>query len=160
MALTGVAATVVTALVAPGLEAVAAGREADGTRSFALGDGGSSLDPAGAVTLTPEAGWWVEPRASTLWLSSPDRALGVELRVVSEREARDALEGARAGGDPLLTETLASGALVRHVTEAERFVALAQIGDTVVLLEAAATPEAALADYRVALGRLLDSLSA
>lgn len=158
--------TVVAGLVSPGFEAAAAGREADGVRAFEFGgssDGAAApadaTDAPAVVTVTPEAGWWVEPHAEALRLSSPDRALGIEMRVVTEREAREALEGGTAGGDPLLTETLASGARVQHATAGEEFIAAAELGDAVVLVVAAAAPAVELSDYRVALGHLLNSLA-
>jgi hypothetical protein len=158
--------TVVVGLVSPGFEAEAAGREADGVRAFEFSgssDGAAApadaIDAPAVVTVTPEAGWWVEPDAEALRLGSPDRTLGIEMRVVTEREAREALEGVTAGGDPLLTETLASGTRVQHVTAGEEFIAAAELGDAVVLVVAAAAPEVELADYRVALGHLLNSMA-
>ena len=167
---------VVWALLGPGVQGALASQEADGVREFGVAgdvDLGSDLGPtfgAGAdtqmsiigsvATVRPESGWWVTPQAhGGLLLRSPDRVLVVDIGVVTEAEARVALDLAGADGDPLRTETLASGARVQHVTGDGDFAAVLKLGGADLLVEAEVTPGGDHAGYRPALGALLESVA-
>ena len=166
---------VVWALLGPGVRAGLASQEADGVREFGVAadvDLGSNLGAyfgSGAdtqlsilgsvATVRPESGWWVTPQAhGGLLLRSPDRVLVVKISVATEAETRVALDLAGAGGDPLRTEMLASGARVQHVTGDMKFAAVLELGDADLLVEAEVTSEGDLAAYRSALGVLLESV--
>lgn len=149
------------ALLAPALGAVTSGQTADGRRGFGIGDGVGSAGPGAAITVTPAAGWWVQPAAhGGLQLRSPDRVLTVTLQSVSSAEAAAALADAGAAGDPLRSEVLAGGITAQHVTGATGIVVVLELADAAVLVEAQLAPEGELAEYRPALGELLASVLA
>ena len=166
-------------LLLPALAGTAAGRLADGTEAFDIGfAAGAAATPAaapapagsaatdlapvaGEPTVTPAAGWWVQPQPSGgILLRSPDRILTVEMAVVADAAARTALSDAEAAGDPLRREELASGTTAQHVTGETGIVVVIELAASTVLVEAQLTPEGELADYRPALGELLESVAA
>lgn len=167
--------TLLAVLLLPALAGTAAGRLADGTEAFDIGFAvGAAATPAsagsaatdlapvaGEPTVTPAAGWWVQPQPSGgILLRSPDRVLTVEMAVVADAAARTALSDAEAAGDPLRSEELASGTTAQHVTGETGIVVVIELAASTVLVEAQLTPEGELADYRPALGELLESVAA
>lgn len=167
--------TLLAVLLLPALAGTAAGRLADGTEAFDIGFAvGAAATPApagsaatdlapvaGEPTVTPAAGWWVQPQPSGgILLRSPDRILTVEMAVVADAAARTALSDAEAAGDPLRSEELASGTTAQHVTGETGIVVVLELAASTVLVEAQLTPEGELADYRPALGELLESVAA
>jgi len=176
VALLACSALAVWALLAPSVRAGLASQEADGLRAFGVSEGTDSgfdlgaafgtradtqISILGAVAaVTPDTGWWITPQVhGGLLLRSPDRVLVVEIGVARAAEARETLELAGAEGDPLRTETLANGARVQHVTGDTEFTAIVELGDTDLLIEAEVTSEGDLADYRPAMGALLESVA-
>lgn len=148
------------ALLAPALGAVTSGQTADGRRGFGIGDGVGAAGPGAAITVTPAAGWWVQPEATGgVLLRSPDRLLTVTLQAVSSAEAAAALADAGASADPLRSELLANGAVVRHRTAEEQLVAVIEAGDAELLLAAQVAPGRELDDYRPSIGLLLESIA-
>jgi hypothetical protein len=167
--------TLLAVLLLPALAGTAAGRLADGTEAFDIGFAvGAAATPAsagsaatdlapvaGEPTVTPAAGWWVQPQPSGgILLRSPDRVLTVEMAVVADAAARTALSDAEAAGYPLRSEELASGTTAQHVTGETGIVVVIELAASTVLVEAQLTPEGELADYRPALGELLESVAA
>ena len=167
--------TLLAVLLLPALAGTAAGRLADGTEAFDIGFAvGAAAAPApagseatdlapvaGEPTVTPAAGWWVQPQPSGgILLRSPDRILTVEMAVVADAAARTALSDAEAAGDPLRREELASGTTAQHVTGETGIVVVLELAAATVLVEAQLAPESELADYRPALGELLESVAA
>lgn len=160
-ALAGLAVTagVLAAILWPALGSALAAEPADGSRAFGVA---ADLSPdTASATVRPAADWSVRPVADgELVLQSPDRKLTVELSVVPAADADAALAEA-AEDAPVLSEVLASGLVLRHATLDERLIGVLASGEAAVetvLVEASVEPPAELADYRPALGALLESV--
>ncbi len=153
-------------LLAPGLSAVNAGTRADGTESFQIvtAPDSRSSDASEAptvVSIVPAPDWWIQPASDGgLLLRSPDRVVNVEMTVVAESVAQATLDDV-AAGDPLRSEILANGLQVQHVLTTDELFAVLTLHDGVLQVEAQAASESAsdLADYRSALGELLESVT-
>lgn len=166
--LAAVAGTVLAALilavvlVVPAVRSVAASGAADGSRAYGIGSGYEMPVEGAFATVRPEAGWVVQPDrdGSGLMVLSPDRVLSVHLGPTPSDEAEETLESSEGS---YLTETLASGLVLRHVSSGRVFVGVLERESTgrhgrVVLVEAEVADGADAERYRPALADLLESM--
>lgn len=114
------------------------------------------------VTVRPDEGWTVRPNAvgGGLTLQSPDRALTVRL---APAEASDASAPTPDAGAPVLTEELANGLMIRHVTTGPVFTGVVDLGpvtgsDRPLRVEAEAPDSADVQRYVLAVAQLLETI--
>lgn len=137
-----------------------------------VADGSARFEVGGGATVTPEEGWRVERKVEDfigpfkswsvffedtgLELVSPDRVLSVEVAAVPGRDPVE-VEAIRSNAE-VITETLASGAEVRHVDTGTRIVAVVEgVGDGSVQVTARADG-GDMTVYRPAVSSILESL--
>lgn len=136
-----------------------------------VADGSEAFEVGGGATVTPAEGWRVEPVVENLGFApfkswsvlfsdtgtevlSPDRALAVEFFPDPAGE----FDAALLEGDGAISETLASGAQIRHVDTDNRVIAVIEgVGDAPIFMQATVRG-AELAEYRPAISAIVESV--
>lgn len=156
-------AAVLTALLAPGIQAAVQAEPADGASRFSVGiPAVGSTGDAASATVVPGAGWEVRrPGTGALLLYTPDRVMTVHIEAVGlgDENVGAELDDAIAQ-DRQRREILSSGLELQYVDHSDGVVARVGEGDAALLLTAGVDPEgdAHFDDYRNELSTLLESI--